>query len=211
MIATRPFEAGDEAAFLSLYRDCLEHYGIPSAEPETEARLLAMLTDGRHMSCLLAFDGDGGDPAGFATWCLTFPAGRGLALYMKEIFVSSRYRGQHVGSALLSHLLDIAQDEGCTRMDWQTDGSNAASQGFYEKIGAPRFDKLTFRIDAADFARFSRSLSYSGLTRDRPAGDGLRHSAVGRAGRDEPFRRYRCSPHPSCVRHSALAKPKRHV
>jgi len=159
VITTRPFRAGDETVFLPLYRDCLEHYGIPAAEPETESRILAMLAEGRHMSCLLAFVGEGEAPAGCATWCLTFPAGRGLALYMKEIFVSPRYRGQRTGSALMSHLLDIADDEGCTRMDWQTDGNNTNSKRFYEAIGAPRFDKLTYRIDAADFARFSHLAS----------------------------------------------------
>ena len=103
MIETRAFASGDSADFLTLYRACLAHYGIAPATTAQEARVLSLLTAGQHMSCLMAYDG--GRPAGFATWVLTFPAGAGVALYMKEIFVAETARGRGVGRALPRFLI----------------------------------------------------------------------------------------------------------
>ncbi|MFK7940357.1 MAG: GNAT family N-acetyltransferase [Roseovarius sp.] len=156
MIRTCQYDTGQESDFLTLYRACLAHYAIPAATPEQEARVTELLASGRHMSCLMAYEGD--TPVGFATWTLTFPAGAGLALYMKELFVDGSARGAGAGRALLAGLVGIAQAEGCTRMDWQTDRSNALSQAFYTRINAPSFDKLTYRIGAAEFAGFRAAL-----------------------------------------------------
>jgi len=109
------------------------------------------------MSCLMAYDG--GTPLGFATWGLTFPAAAGTALYMKELYVDSAARGHGVGRALLAGLLDIAHAEGCERLDWQTDGTNATSQAFYLSIKAPKYEKATFRIEASNFMTFKNSIS----------------------------------------------------
>ena len=156
MIDCRAFAEGDEDAFVALYRACLAHYGIPPATPAQEARVLNLLRGGRHMSCLMAYDGTA--PVGFATWALTFPAGAGVALYMKELFVRADTRGRGVGRALLSGLIDIAEAEGCTRIDWQTDADNATSRTFYAGINAPGYDKLSFRLTADAFAGFRSSL-----------------------------------------------------
>lgn len=156
MIRTCYYERGQESDFLTLYRACLAHYQIPAATPAQEARVTDLLAEGRHMSCLMAYDGD--VPVGFASWVLTFPAGAGLALYMKELFVDASVRGAGAGRALMAGLVEIAEDEGCTRMDWQTDRDNAISQAFYTRIDAPGFDKQTYRITAAEFATFRASL-----------------------------------------------------
>lgn len=157
MIETRAYDAGQSAAFLTLYRACLDHYEISPATPEEEARVLSLLSTGRHMSCLMAYDG--GTPVGFATWALTFPAGTGVALYMKEIFVDHAAQGNGVGRALLAGLAAIAENEGCTRVDWQTDGNNETAQRFYAAIGAPAKDKRSFRVMADDFADFRARLT----------------------------------------------------
>ncbi len=160
MIALRGFEAGDEQAFLTLYRACLDHYGVARPGPAGEARILDLLAQERHMSVLLAWDED--IPLGFATWALTFPAGPGVALYLKELFVSATARGRGVGRALLAGLIDIAEAEECTRLDWQTDATNTASQRFYASLDAPRFDKATYRIPAGDFTVFRAKLRAAG-------------------------------------------------
>ncbi len=156
MIRTQSFAEGERDHFLTLYRDCLRHYGIPPATPAEESRILSLLGSGRHMSCLMAYDG--AQPVGFATWALTFPAGAGVALYMKEIFVTDAARGRGVGRALLAGLVSIAEDEDCTRFDWQTDGDNRGARAFYAAIDAPGKDKRSFRVAAAEFAAFRKRL-----------------------------------------------------
>lgn len=98
---------------------------------------------------------------GFAVWTLTLPAGAGVSLYMKEIFVSETARVKGVGRTVICWLLARAEAEGCLRRDWQTDGSNAVSLAFYSSIVAPEHDKKSFRIMADDFERFRKQLRQS--------------------------------------------------
>lgn len=156
MIRVGPYSQGDADSFLRLYRACLNYYGVGTPDPEQEQKILALLNRQRHMSCLLAWDDD--CAVGFATWTLTFPAGTGTALYLKELFVNPAAHRKGVGRTLLAGLLDIAVTEGCTRIDWQTDGTHGVSQAFYSKINAPRFEKVTYRIDAGDFETFRSRL-----------------------------------------------------
>jgi GNAT superfamily N-acetyltransferase len=156
VIQTRGYTPADAADFLTLYRACLEHYNVPPASSEQENRILSYLHDQRHLSCLMAFNDD--VPVGFATWALTFPAGSDFALYMKELFVVEATRGLGVGRALLVELVRIADAEGCCRFDWQTDMGNAISQAFYEKVQAPRFEKVTYRVMSEDYAAFRARL-----------------------------------------------------
>lgn len=156
MIHTRDYAAEDRADFRALHRACLRYYAVPAATQADEERILTLLASGRHMSCLMAYDG--AEPVGFATWALTFPAGAGIALYMKEIFVTEAARGKGVGRALLAGLLSIAEAEECTRFDWQTDGNNLDAKAFYAAIGAPAKDKRSFRVMAADFSAFRKRL-----------------------------------------------------
>lgn len=156
---TRPYRPADGAAFEALYHGYLSHYRLGPPDGAETARLIAALENERHMSCLMAFDGD--RPVGFAIWALTFPAGRGTALFMKELFVAPEARGQGVGRHLLAGLTDIAKAEGCVRIDWQTDGDNPGAQAFYKAIGAPLCDKLSYRVTADAFAEFQRGLTSS--------------------------------------------------
>lgn len=157
MIETRPYAREHAGDFEVLLQDCMAHYGIPPATDQQMARVIELLDNGRHMSCLLAFDD--GQPMGFATWTLTFPAGAGVALYMKELFVSQTARGRGVGRHLLAALARIAEAEGCERMDWQTDGTNALSRAFYTSINAPRYEKHSYRVLRADLAEFRERLT----------------------------------------------------
>ena len=139
MIFTRTYRSADKAAFLRLYRACLSHYGVSPATETEEARVLQILESPEHVSCLIAFEHEAA--LGFATWVLTLPAGPGVSLYMKELFILSAARGRGVGRAHMAGLVQIARSEGCDRFDWQTDGTNQVSQRFYEGLEAPLQDK----------------------------------------------------------------------
>ncbi|MEL6647553.1 MAG: GNAT family N-acetyltransferase [Pseudomonadota bacterium] len=152
MIQTRPYRPGDADAFLPLYRECLAYYRVRKPSAAQEARIVGILDGQRHLSCLMAFDGD--RPLGFATWVLTFPSGTDIALYMKELFVREEARGQGVGRALMAGLVHIAEDEGCCRFDWQTDMDNPDAQAFYARLEAPLYEKVTYRVKAGEYDAF---------------------------------------------------------
>jgi hypothetical protein len=52
----------------------------------------------------------------------------------------------------------VAEAAGCTWLDWATDGDNLPAQAFYKKLQAPIKDKVTYRVDAADFTSFRKRL-----------------------------------------------------
>ncbi|WP_167853535.1 GNAT family N-acetyltransferase [Roseovarius aestuariivivens] len=155
-IEVRQFQPDDADSFRMLHRACLAHYRIAPATRAQEDRVLACLIAERHIACHLAFADR--DPVGFATWGLSFPAGPGVSLVMKELFVSSQARRWGVGRALLSALVDVARDEGCERLDWATDGNNAGARLFYESIGAPRHFKENYRVPREAFDAFQADL-----------------------------------------------------
>lgn len=154
--AIREYRGEHAEAFRALYRACLAHYGIPAATRTQEDRVLALLNAERHMACHLAFRND--EALGFATWGLSFPAGAGISLVMKELFVVEHGRGFGVGKALLSALVDIAQREGCERFDWSTDGKNTSAQALYAAIHAVPYNKQAYRVPKDGFSDFQSRL-----------------------------------------------------
>lgn len=155
-LVIREYTSEHAEAFRALHRACLAHYAIPPATQSQEDRVLSLLNAERHMACHLAFQND--EALGFATWGLSFPAGAGISLVMKELFVAERGRGQGVGGALLSALVDVARDEGCERFDWATDGTNTAAQAFYTSVGASPHAKQAYRVRRDEFHEFQKRL-----------------------------------------------------
>lgn len=91
---------------------------------------------------------DGGEPVGFALYFhnySTFLAQRGI--YLEDLFVKPKARGQGVGYALLSALARIAVERNCGRIEWAVLDWNKPSIDFYERIGAkPLSDWVMFRM-----------------------------------------------------------------
>lgn len=154
MVTVRPFRLEDTEAFRALHRACLAHYAIPPATPMQEVRVFSLLRAERHMACHMAFDGE--EPLGFATWGFSFPAGPGVSLVMKELFVATHGRRMGVGRALLAALVELAKREGCVRFDWATDGSNIGAQDFYASLGAPEKPKTNYSLPSSAFDHFLR-------------------------------------------------------
>lgn len=156
-VTVRPFTVKDSEAFLGLHRACMQHYEIPPATQAQEERIISLLLAERHMACHLAFDCN--RPVGFASWGLNFPAGAGISLVMKELFVSPEARKKGVGRSLLYALVDVARAEGCVRFDWATDGSNGAAQHFYAALAAPEMAKRNYRVSKAEFDSFQERIA----------------------------------------------------
>ena len=146
--------------FRVLHRACLAHYALPPAAAAEEERVLSLLRAERHMACHLAFHGDA--PVGFATWGFAFPAGAGISLVMKELFVAEHGRRMGVGTALLAAFVEVAEEEGCVRFDWATDGDNAGAQAFYTALGAPKRAKKSVSLPRRDFAGFQARADLAG-------------------------------------------------
>jgi GNAT superfamily N-acetyltransferase len=89
-----------------------------------------------------------GQAVGLACFALLRPGFRlsGL-LFVKELFVEDRARGQAIGVLLMHWLADYARTQGLTRIDLTTDGTNTGAQAFYERLGAERMNKVFYRFN----------------------------------------------------------------
>lgn len=66
---------------------------------------------------------------------------------LKELYVRSSCRGRGAGRALMAWVARYAWDNGCRRIDWLVQASNARGISFYEELGAERVvERLSYRL-----------------------------------------------------------------
>lgn len=85
--------------------------------------------------CLVA--DDNGKIAGILVYyLLPFTAQNRPSIYMKELFVDERYRGNKIGEKLMAALKIEAKSDNCGQIKWTVAPWNSAGQRFYERLGA---------------------------------------------------------------------------
>lgn len=78
-----------------------------------------------------------GNTIGFTTYHFiysTFLAKPGI--WLDDLYVKAEHRSNKVGQALMLRLCQIAQEKGCSRIDWTVAVSNERAIKFYESLGA---------------------------------------------------------------------------
>ena len=92
---------------------------------------------------------------GFALYFYNFSTFIGHSgLYLEDLFVWPEDRGKGYGKALLLHLVKIAREHQCGRMEWTCLNWNQSSIDFYLSLGAVPMKEVTiYRLDAAAMER----------------------------------------------------------
>jgi GNAT superfamily N-acetyltransferase len=89
---------------------------------------------------LLAWDQDepiGYKLIGFAAYSYLWPAvGLTRSLFLKELYVAETARHHSVGKRLMQRLHAVAIENGCSRVEWMTERTNANARQFYSALGA---------------------------------------------------------------------------
>lgn len=96
----------------------------------------------------------GAEVAGFALYFhnfSTFLAKPGI--YLEDLYVRQRFRGQGCGAALLRHLAGIAVERGCGRFEWSVLDWNQRAIDFYKSLGAVPMDDWTLYRVTGDALR----------------------------------------------------------
>lgn len=90
-----------------------------------------------------------GREVGFALYFYNFSTFTGRpGLYLEDIYVMPEYRGMGIGRSLFLRLVEIAESEGCGRMEWVCLDWNEPSIAFYKSLGAVAMDDWTiYRLD----------------------------------------------------------------
>lgn len=98
--------------------------------------------------CILAFEDK--TPVGFALYFYNYSTFLGKkGLYLEDLFVNPAYRGKGYGKQLLLHLVQVAKQENCGRMEWSVLNWNTPAIEFYESLGAEAMNEWTvFRLNS---------------------------------------------------------------
>jgi GNAT superfamily N-acetyltransferase len=153
-----PATAADTPIILSLIRELAEFERLLDEVTATEEQLRETLF-GQRRSAEVVIARVEDEVAGFALFFhnySTFLAKPGI--YLEDLFVRPKFRGQGTGEALLKHLAQLAVDRGCGRLEWSVLDWNQRAIDFYKALGANPLDDWTmFRVTGAALTKLAAS------------------------------------------------------
>jgi GNAT superfamily N-acetyltransferase len=85
--------------------------------------------------CFLA-ENDNSEIVGMALYFFAYFTWIGKSLYLDDLYVKEKYRGNKIGTALLKKIFEVAKQENCKRVRWQVLNWNHPAIEFYKKSGA---------------------------------------------------------------------------
>jgi len=85
---------------------------------------------------------------------LPYTAQNRPAIYMKELYVDSNYRGMRIGESLMQQLAREARKHNCIQIKWGVAPWNKDGIRFYERLGAKENNEwLNFELDEEAFLK----------------------------------------------------------
>ncbi len=98
---------------------------------------------------------------GFAVWHLNYSTWLGKhGIYLEDLYVDPKYRGQGHGKALLRKLAQICVERGYKRLQWWVLDWNQSAIDFYKSIGAEPMDQWTvFRVSGSSLEKLATDAS----------------------------------------------------
>lgn len=146
-LVIRSAVAGDVAGMLSLIRELAQFERLAHEVIATEESLRAELfCDNPGAQVVIAQLGT--EIVGFALYFQNFSTFLGKrGLYLEDLYVRPKFRGQGYGEQLLRYLARICVERGYGRLEWSVLDWNQRAIDFYKGLGArPMNDWTVFRV-----------------------------------------------------------------
>jgi GNAT superfamily N-acetyltransferase len=77
---------------------------------------------------------------GFALWYIRYSTWKGQRLYLEDLLVTEKMRGQGIGKLLFDKLIEECKEKKYSGMMWQVLDWNEPAINFYKKIEGVNFD-----------------------------------------------------------------------
>jgi len=142
-IRIEPASPADVPMILTLIKELAEFEKLAHEVTATEAQVREALFGAKPgAEVVMARIGD--EVAGFALYFhnfSTFLAKPGI--YLEDLYVRQKFRGQGAGEALLRHLAKTALARGCGRLEWSVLDWNQRAIDFYKSLGAVPMNEWT--------------------------------------------------------------------
>ena len=139
--------AGDVPVILSLIRELADFERLTHEVIATEASLQSELfCEQPAAHVVIAQLGE--EVVGFALYFQNFSTFLGKrGIYLEDLYVRPKFRGQGYGEQLLRHLARICVDRGYGRLEWSVLDWNQRAIDFYKSLGArPMAEWTVFRV-----------------------------------------------------------------
>jgi GNAT superfamily N-acetyltransferase len=153
-VSIRRATASDAELILRFIRELAEYEREPNAVETTAETLRTQLASDRPpFECLIAEQG--AEPVGFALFFQNYSTWRGRpGIWLEDLFVLPKHRGQGVGKALLVAVASIAKERNAGRLEWAVLDWNQPAVDFYRSLGAEPMSEWTiFRLTGANLER----------------------------------------------------------
>lgn len=136
MTSIRPAEPADVSTIWRMILDLAEFEKLRDQVKGSEEELHQSLFSEKPVCHAVVAVSDG-QTVGYALYFYnysTFLTRKGL--YLEDLYVAPEVRGQGIGKLLLNHIIELARDGGCKRVDWSVLDWNQNAIDFYESMGA---------------------------------------------------------------------------
>lgn len=131
-ITIRKTEPKDYPAVLELIKELALFERAPEKVTNTVG---LMQTEDQYFHSIVAETNDG-EIAGMAIYFFAYYTWVGKSLYLDDIVVKEKYRGNKIGTKLLDRVIEFGKENNCKRIRWQVLDWNADAIEFYKKYGA---------------------------------------------------------------------------
>ena len=147
MLEIQPATAADVPTILALISELAEFERLSHEVVATEEGLRETLF-GARPAAEVVIGRLGADVVGFALFFPNYSTFLGRpGLYLEDLFVRPRFRGQGHGEELLRHLARICIERKYGRLEWSVLDWNQRAISFYKALGARPMDEWTvFRV-----------------------------------------------------------------
>ena len=134
MTIIAPLTTSDHPEWLLLWQGYLEFYESALTPEQTALTFERILDPASGIHGAIARD-DRGRAIGITHW-LTHPAtwSAGPYCYLEDLYVDATVRRSGAGAALIGHVREWAQEHGCAKVYWLTQGHNLTARSLYGRV-----------------------------------------------------------------------------
>ena len=116
--------------------DLIKELALFERAPEKVTNSVELMNEEDDYFHALVAENDNGEIVGMALFFFVYFTWVGKSLYLDDIVVREKYRGNKIGTQLLEQVMAFAKNNNCKRVRWQVLDWNTNAIEFYKKYGA---------------------------------------------------------------------------
>jgi len=157
-LTIRPAQPDDAPLLLTLIKELADYEHLSELVTATAEDIRESLFGARPVAEAVIAESDG-QTAGFALFFHNFSTFLGRpGLYLEDLYVKPAFRGNGVGKSLLLHVIGLAHQRRCGRVEWAVLDWNTPAIEFYKGLGAVPMDQWRlFRLTADRIESLARN------------------------------------------------------